>query len=259
MWWTWLAEANGLRHCFNTKTQAASTHWYRHFMKRHPELSLRQAEATSIAKAKGFNRESVYEFYDKLKKLIETYGFHATNNFNMNESGITTVQKPGRVLEKRGKKQVGSLTSGERGFTTTVVRSMSAGGNCVPPMIVFRRKRMIESLEDGAPPGSVIVNNESGWMNKELFVVWLKHVVSHVGCTKDRPVLLILDGHSSHTKNIEAIQYARDHGVVIFSLPPHTTHRLQPLHRVFYKSLMTYYNPECDSWLRTETTTVTIS
>ena len=36
-------------------------------------------------------------------------------------------------------------------------------------------------------------------MNKELFVVWLKHFVYHVGCTKDKHVLLILDGHSSHT------------------------------------------------------------
>ena len=132
---------------------------------------------------------------------------------------------------------------------------MNAGGNYVPPMIVFKRKRMIEPLKDGTPPGSVIVNNE----RNELFVVWLKHFLSHVGCTKDRPVLLILDGHSSHTKNTEAIQYARDHGVVILSLPPHTTHRLQPLDRVFYKSLIAYYIHECDRWLSTEKTTVTIS
>lgn len=96
-------------------------------------------------------------------------------------------------------------------------------------------------------------------MNKELFVVWLKNFVSHVGCTKDKHVLLIFDGHSSHTKNTEAIHYARDHGVVILYIPPHTTHRLQPLDRVFYKPVMTYYNVECDTWLRTKQTTVTIS
>ena len=158
-------------------------------------------------------------------------------------------------LEKVGKSKFVCLTSGERGFTTIVVRSMNARGNYVPPMIVFKRKRMIESLKDGTPPGSVIVNNE----RNELFVVWLKHFVSQVGCTKDRPVLLILDGHWSHTKNTEAIQYARDHGVVILSLPPHTTRRLQPLDRVFYKSLMAYYIHECDSWLRTDKSPVTIS
>ena len=77
---------------------------------------------------------------------------------------------------------------------------MSAGGNFVPPMVIFKRKRMTESLKDGAPPGSVVVNNESGWMTKEHFLEWLTHFVYQVGCTKDNPCLLILDGHVSHTK-----------------------------------------------------------
>ncbi len=65
-----LAEASGIRHC--TEKQAASRHWYRVIMRRHPELSLRQAEATSITRAKGFNRESLHEFYDKLETLVDT-------------------------------------------------------------------------------------------------------------------------------------------------------------------------------------------
>ena len=102
------------------------------------------------------------------------------------------------------------------------------------------------------------MNNESGWMPKELFLEWLKHFVSQVGCTKDNPCLLILDGHVSHTKNIHAIEYAREHGVVILSSPPHTMHRIQPLDRVFFRSLMSYYNQELDSWLRTEITKVSV-
>ena len=125
-------------------------------------------------------------------------------------------------------------------------------------MVIFKRKRMIESLKDGAPPGSVVVNNESGWMPKELFLEWLKHFVSQVGCTKNNPYLLILDGHVSHTKNIHAIEYTREHGVVILYLPPHTMHRIQPLDRVFFRSLMSYYNQEFDSWLRTDITKVSV-
>ena len=147
-----------------------------------------------MARAKGFNKESVYEFYDKVEMLIEKHKLNAEHMHNMDESGITTVQRPGRVIGKRGKKQIGSLTSGERGFITTEVCSMSAAGRFAPPMIFFKRQRMVSSFKQGAPPGSIVENNDTGWMNKELFLVWLKHFVSNAGCTESKPVLLILDG-----------------------------------------------------------------
>ena len=39
--------------------------------------------------------------------------------------------------------------------------------------------------------------------------------------------MLILDSHVTHTKNLAATEMARDAGVVMFSHPPHTTHRFQ--------------------------------
>ena len=45
-------------------------------------------------------------------------------------------------------------------------------------------------------------------------------------------------------------QVARDNGTLMLSLPPHTTHRMQPLDRTFYKPLMTNYNAAADRWMR---------
>ena len=89
--------------------------------------------------------------------------------YNVDESGITTVQKPGKVIDRRAKKQVGSLTSAERGFTTAVVCCVSAAGNYIPPMMPV-----------GAPPGTVLERSDSRWMTKELFLVWIQPFHSHV-------------------------------------------------------------------------------
>ena len=72
----------------------------------------------------------------------------------------------------------------------------------------------------------------------------------HVQSSKKNPVLIILDGHSSHTKNIAAIEYARERGIHMLSLPPHTTHKLQPLDRSFFGPLMSNFNQAADKWMR---------
>ena len=43
-----------------------------------------------------------------------------------------------------------------------------------------------------------------------------------------RPLLLLVDGHSSHY-DPETIRFAKEHCVIIFCLPPHTTHEAQSL------------------------------
>jgi hypothetical protein len=46
--------------------------------------------------------------------------------------------------------------------------------------------------------------------------------------TSGKPILLIYDGHRSHEK-YELLHLAKEHNIILFSLPPHTTHMLQPL------------------------------
>ena len=45
--------------------------------------------------------------------------------------------------------------------------------------------------------------------------------------------MFILDSHMTHTKNLAATDIAREAGVVMVSLPPHTTHHFQPLDGAF--------------------------
>ncbi|XP_065674172.1 uncharacterized protein LOC136091114 [Hydra vulgaris] len=127
---------------------------------------------------------------------------------------------------------------------------MSASSNFVPPLFVFPRVHMKSELMDAAPPSSIAVCHPSGWMQSDIFVTWFMHFVKHANPTEHEPVLLILDGHKTHTSNLKVINLARQNNVILLCLPPHCSHILQPLDVVFMKPLMTYYAQGVENWLR---------
>jgi DDE superfamily endonuclease/helix-turn-helix, Psq domain len=245
-----LAVRNNIPHNFNNEKKMAGWCWLRSFMKRN-KLSLRLPEATSAARARGFNREAVAAFFDILEPLQEKFNFPPSKIFNVDETGITTVQgRPSKIVAARGRKQVGTLSSAERGELSTAVICMSASGVFVPPMLIIPRVRMKPQFMVGTPPGTLVVAHKSGWMQLDLFVQWFDHFLLHTQASKANPVLLILDGHKTHTQNLSIIDKARNNGVTIVCLPPHCSHRMQPLDVAFMAPLSRFYTEQIEIWLR---------
>jgi hypothetical protein len=248
-----LAVANSIpaeQHRFNQEKKLAGWGWLHGFRKRYPNLSLRSPEPTSYARAAGFCKTKVEGFYQMLKHTYDEHSFTPDRIFNLDETGVTNVQgKPSKVFAAKGKHQVGSIKSAERGTNVTVVFAMNVTGNFVPPAFVIPRKRSRRELADNAPPGSLFLYQQRGWMDSEQFLIYLRHFVAHVRPSPTLPVLLILDGHHSH-KTLAAIQYSRENGLILLCLPPHCTHKLQPLDVAFFKSFKSYYNKAVENWLR---------
>ncbi|CAH1992695.1 unnamed protein product [Acanthoscelides obtectus] len=227
-----LARRNSLPHPFSFLRESAGKDWLYGFMKRHKaSLSIRKPTGTSLNRALGFNKEDVNEFFNLLEKLMTEKDFHCDRFYNVDETGLCIVQsKCPEVVSKRGK-----LTTG--GF--------------VPPMIIFPRKNSSEQLKKGAPPGT------SGWIQTEIFTKWFDHFLERTNPTKDSPVLLILDGHHTHTRNIDVVIKARENFVTILCLPPHTSHKMQPLDKTFMGALKTFYNEEVRLFMRAHNRAVT--
>jgi len=86
-------------------------------------------------------------------------------------------------------------------------------------------------------------------MQSEIFVEWMHHFNKHTNLTISNPVLLLLDGHAIHVKNIPVIDIAKKHHITILCFPLHTTHKLQPLDISFMRPLSIYYIQEVNLYL----------
>lgn len=80
----------------------------------------------------------------------------------MGGTGITTVQKTDKVVGCRGFKEVGKMTSAERGTFVTLSVAVSATDNSVPPFFVFPRVLFRDNFLNNAPFGSSGVANPPG-------------------------------------------------------------------------------------------------
>lgn len=86
-----LAEKNQINHPFCRETELAGRDWLKGFLKRNPELSLRSPEPTSLARLKGFNRESVDRFYEILNEIYDSADYPPSRIWNADETGFSTV------------------------------------------------------------------------------------------------------------------------------------------------------------------------
>lgn len=192
------AEVNNIPHNFNNEKKMAGKEWLAGFRRRHPDISLRKPEATSAARAQAFNKPQVALFFNTYQDIIQSNNISPHRLYNVDESALSTVQRPQRVFATTGRKQVGALTSAEKGSHVTVVCCMSANGHFVPPCLIYPRKIMKQELIDEAPTGSLGIAQESGWMTTTVFYKWLVHFQTHVKASLDDKVLLVVDGHISH-------------------------------------------------------------
>jgi hypothetical protein len=103
-------------------------------MRRNPKLYVRQPEATSQARTKGFNRGNVLHFLDLLQSNIAKFGVTPNKILNEDEPGFSTVQKrPQKIVAQKGKYQVGVVANGERGVPSRAeLRCFTTGG--LPPI-----------------------------------------------------------------------------------------------------------------------------
>ena len=142
--------------------------------------------------------ENLTNYLDLLEQVLDENGLkdHPERIYNMDESGIPLDPKPPKVIAARGVRKIRYRCSGDK-TQITVLGCCSATGQAMPPFVVFAAKQLNHMWTNGEVPGTRYGLSDSGWTDRGLFHGWLEeHFLTHA--VSGRPLLLLVDGHSSH-------------------------------------------------------------
>ena len=168
--------------------------------------------------------------------------------YNLDETGLQLEHRPLKVIAGKSSYKTQAITS-PNSATTTLIACINAAGTALPPFYVFKGKLRNYDLLHGAAPNSAYEMSESGWSNGQILVKYLKtHFLKYIqkGLVDNHdPVLLIYDGHASHV-NLDLIRWAIENNIILFVLPPHASHALQPLDVGCFAPFKACYYSQCN-------------
>ena len=140
-----------------------------------------------------------------------------------------------------------------RGSTVTCITAGNALGNSVPPFYVFPGVQWNDSFLEGAATGAAGTMSKSGWSNSEVFQSYLnKHCLKYSNVSTGsptEPTLVLYDGHRSLV-SLTLTNWARRNNIILFVLPPHTSHLTQPLDVGIFGPFKSMYNKKCQDYMK---------
>lgn len=113
----------------------------------------------------------------------------------------------------------------------TSVEAVSADGETIAPLIIFKGSSLLHRYSAVNKLHSYITLgfSDSAYINDDISESWMRHFIKNVARKRvGEWVLLLLDGRESH-RTFRFWSLAIKHKIILFKLPPHSTHLLEPL------------------------------
>ncbi|XP_060583014.1 uncharacterized protein LOC132739337 [Ruditapes philippinarum] len=145
--------------------------------------------------------------------------------FNADESGFPISVTSKKVLAPQGSRHVYQVLSSDK-TQITVMACLNASGDYMPPLIVYPGQRFRDDALSGFPE-AIYGHSANGWMDSDLFLSFLREFNAFVDDKSiHKPVILFVDGHSTHISRVAA-EYCADNSIILYCLLANATHVLQ--------------------------------
>lgn len=226
--------------------------WIKGFETRNKAvLTKRKPEILTVARSKALTNEVVDEFFKKWEALIKKHMFQDDPGrvFNCDETGLNTNPVHGKVYVGRKSKDAYIKTPNCGKTMYSVLFCASATGIFLPPFTVYKSKNLYDTWTKGGPKDAGYGCSESGWMQDFNFESWFISMFIPFVMNYEKPVLLTFDGHNSHL-TYNTVKHAMDNEIILFCLPPNTSHALQPLDVGVFKSVKANWRIILTDWFK---------
>ena len=168
--------------------------WWQRFCERNKQLCHRTAVPFLVQRAIATDADVLDRYFSMLMETFTENGVlnRASQIYNCDETGLPLGAYNNRVVAKVGSNPCCITTNTKT--QVTVLACVSAAGITMPPFVIFKRKTVNQELASGEVPGTLYGLSENGWMTRKLFIHY--HFLSYA--PKARPIVLLMDGHSTH-------------------------------------------------------------
>jgi hypothetical protein len=235
--------------------QDIGKNWITRFLNRHPEVAAKYASRIDRQRAYASNPRTVQDHFNKLGKVIRAHNIRPRGITNCDEKGIIMgYSSKTKVITRRGRKNPRVKQDGKREMIT-ILEAVSADGYVFPTFMITKgathRVGWYQNVEKETDRSTRFAVSPKGWTDDELAMIWLKEVYepfSRGRTSEGETRLLILDGHASHI-TYDFCKYCEDHNIIVFCLPAHSTHLLQPLDVGLFAPLQRYYGKAVEDYI----------
>ena len=221
-------------------------------MGRHPQMKWRTTQELGYDRVQVTEDQILLWFAELQNFLIDevaNYDELISNPkriFNCDESGFPLQANKSRVLAQCGSRNVYHVTTPGHD-QVTVLACLNAAGDYTPPFIIFKGQRLRNVCLGGFQEATYSVSKK-GWMERDNFSAWLEEFSTFLDDKSiQKPVILFMDGHSSHI-SLQSSTFAVENGVILYCLPPHASHVMQPLDVGLFSSLKGMWRSALLDW-----------
>jgi hypothetical protein len=228
--------------------------WIAGFLRRHPDLAWRSPQQLGYQRL-AIQASHIQDWFGELQLFLATEVADAdslvmdpSRTFNMDESGFPLSVKSFKALAPQGSRNVYNATTETRA-NISVLACCNAAGLFLPPLIIFKGERKRNcGMQDF--PNAFYASSQSGWTDKDIFLAFLECLKGSIEREHiTLPVLLFMDGHTSHL-SFDAASFAKTNGIILYCLPAHASHILQPLDVGVFSALKKRWRHSVNEWHR---------
>lgn len=217
--------------------------WFKLFMSRHADLTIKLAENTKRVRA-AVSYEMVEEYFSHLQQSLN--GVPASNIINYDETNFADDPGVAKVVARRGVKHAHRIIDTSKS-STSVMFAVAGNGTLLPPYVVYKAKHLYPGWTEGGYPGSRYNRSLNGWFDSITFEDWFLTVALPYFRNLDGPKVMIGDNLNSHL-TVSVIQQCEENNIKFVLLPPNSTHMLQPLDVAYFRPLKAAWRNVLEKW-----------